>query len=319
MGNDMPTEDEFWKAAAQVVAERGGLVVGFTETSDQPELGSTLDNVLGFRPPRTPTVVRISDWTDWNEQVEVFYRLRPSWGRGKSGDPNARYYRIEFPDLDGIQRNASAGSVTILPPFDNRLAVPSFGGYGMPAGTLQGVSFWPRALARVIDYVVHYLVGFIAGSLFGFLLAIAAGGRPPLWVLLRLSQIHFPVFVAWLLGSMAYQVMCTSIYGSTLGKVLLSMRVVQDDGSPCRWKSAILRELGYFFDALFFGIIGYAAMKGDPGQQRHGDRWAQTLVCKRTQVLQSGPGPMRFVLALMAGVCADIALMMVGLLVQINW
>jgi hypothetical protein len=60
----MPTEDEFWKAAAQVVAERGGQVVGFTEASDQPELGATLDNIMGFRRPDIPTVARISDWTD---------------------------------------------------------------------------------------------------------------------------------------------------------------------------------------------------------------------------------------------------------------
>jgi uncharacterized RDD family membrane protein YckC len=180
------------------------------------------------------------------------------------------------------------------------------------------VSFWPRALARVIDFVVHYLVGFIAAWLFIFLLAVAAGGRPPIWILRRLSQMHFSVFLAGLLGSMAYQVACASIHGSSLGKMILSLRVVQDDGSACRLKSAIIRELGYFVDALFFGIIGYAAMKGDPRQQRHGDRWAQTLVCKRARVLQSGQGAMRFVLGLLAGICADVAFLMVGMLIQIN-
>lgn len=314
----MPTEDEFWKAAAQVVAERGGLVVGFTESSDQPELGSTLDNIMGFRPPRVPTVARISDWTDWEAQVELFYRLRPSWGRGKAGDPNAKYYRVEFTDLKGINLNPSPGSITTLPRFDTRLTIPSFGGYVTPVGTLQGVSFWPRALARIIDFVLHYLVGIIAGLLFVFLLAIAAGGRPPVSILRRLSQTHFAVFVAGLLGAMAYQVICTSVYGSTLGKLVLSLQVIQDDGSPCRLKSAVIRELGYFIDAMFFGIIGYAAMKGNPRQQRHGDEWAQTIVCKRAEAPKHGQGAMRFVLALMVGVCTEIALLMIGLLVQIN-
>jgi len=314
----MPTEDEFWKAAAQVVAERGGLVVGFTEASERPEVGTTLDNVLGFRPPHTPTVVRISDWSDWKEQVELFYHLRPSWGRGKAGDPNAIYYRVEFLDLGDFDLGQSSTSITTIPAFDRRCGIPSFGGYAAPARTLQGVSFWPRALARVIDFVVHYLAGFIAGTLFVFLLAIAAGGRPPVWILQRMLQTRLPVFVAGLLGSMAYQVMCASVHGSTLGKLVLSLRVVQDDGSPCRLKSAIIREVGFFVDALFFGIIGYAAMKGDSRQQRHGDRWARTLVCKRAIVLQSGQGPMRFVLGLMVGVCADVAFLMVGLLVQIN-
>jgi len=315
----MPTEDEFWKVAARVAAERGGLVVGFTEDSDQPELGSTLDNVLGFRAPHSATVVRISDWMDWKEQVELFYRLRPAWGRGGSGDPNAVYYRVKFPDLDGINFNPAPSSMTILPSFDSRLAIPSFGGYSVPVGTLQGVSFWPRTFARVIDLVVHYLVGFTAGLLFIFLVAIAAGGRPPLWILRRLSHTDFPVFVAGLFGFMAYQVLCTSVYGSSVGKLLFSSQVVQEDGSPCRLKSAIIRELGFFVDGLFFGIIGYTAMKGDLRQQRHGDEWAHTVVRQRAKVpLQSGRRPMRFLLALMLGVCADIVLLMVGLLVQIN-
>lgn len=314
----MPTESEFWKAAAQVVAERGGLVVGFTEASDQPKLGSTLDNVMGFRPPHNPTVARISDWSDWNEQVELFYRLRPSWGRGKSGEPSARYYRIEFPSLNGASLDSSPGSITTLPPFDTRLTIPSFGGYAIPEGTLEGVSFWPRAFARIIDFVLHYLVGFIAGLSFVFLLAVAAGGRPPSWALQRISQMHLPMFVAGLLGSMAYQVICTSVCGSSLGKRLLSLRVVQDDGSPCRLKSAIIRELGYFVDALFFGILGYAAMRGSSRQQRHGDEWAQTIVCKRVKMPQSG-NAMRFALALVTGLCADTAVLMIGMLVQINW
>jgi hypothetical protein len=41
----MPSADEFWSAASEV-SERGHLVIGFTECSEQPELGTTLENVL---------------------------------------------------------------------------------------------------------------------------------------------------------------------------------------------------------------------------------------------------------------------------------
>ena len=95
----MPTSDEFWKVAAQVASERGGLVVGFAKDSEQPELGSALDNVLGFSPQAPVTVISLSDWTDWKEQVEVFYRLRPAWGRGKGGVPDANYYRVKFDEF----------------------------------------------------------------------------------------------------------------------------------------------------------------------------------------------------------------------------
>ena len=80
-----------------------------------------------------------------------------------------------------------------------------------------------------------------------------------------------------LLGSLAYRVICTSVHGSTLGKLAFSMVVAQEDGSPCRFGSATIRELGYFVDALFFGPIGYFAMQKTPQEQRHGDEWA----CRR--------------------------------------
>lgn len=313
----MPTENDFWEVAGQVFSERGGLVVGFNKDSEQPELGSTLDNILGFRPRHPASVVAFSDWTDWQEQVEAFYRLRPSWGRGKSGDPSATYYRVKFDPPIPARGGAppalfSAGSI-----FSGSLDLRSLSGY--TESGIQGVRFWPRVLARVIDFCLHYVFGFIAGLLFVSLLVIAAGGRPPLWVLQRISHSRVPELIAGVFGWVAYQVICTSISGSTLGKLLLSMQVVQDDGSPCRLKSAVIRELGYFVDALFFGVIGYAAMKDDPMQKRHGDDWADTIVCKRADVPpESRQGGMRFVLGLMLGAFADIAFLMMGVLIQMN-
>lgn len=314
----MPSAAEFWEVAAQVVSERGGLVVGFSGDSTQPELGSTLDNVLGFKPPRPPTVVRVSDWIDWKEQVEAFYRLRPAWGRGKGGDPEAKYYRVKFDELGGIRLNLSPDSVVDLLSL-SQPPIASFSGYAAPVSTLQGVAFWPRVLARVIDFAVHRFVAIVAGVMFAFMLAIAAGGPAPIWVLRRITQTRLPLFLGGLFGFFAYHVICTSIHGSSLGKLLFSFQVGQEDGSRCRPKSAIIRELGYFVDAMFFGLIGYMAMRDDPQQMRQGDRWANTMVCKRANIPpRSRQGGLRFVLGLMLGVCADIALLMVGLLVQMN-
>lgn len=49
--DDMPSADEFWSAASEVVSERGHLVVGFGEGSEQPELGTSLDNVSWLQAP----------------------------------------------------------------------------------------------------------------------------------------------------------------------------------------------------------------------------------------------------------------------------
>ena len=97
------------------------------------------------------------------------------------------------------------------------------------------------------------------------------------------------------------------------------MVVVQEDGSPCRVKSAVIREFGYFIDALFFGIIGFMAMQESVEEQRHGDNWAHTVVCKRAIVAPDNlRGPARFVVALMFACMADAALFMIGLLVMIS-
>ena len=315
----MPTADEFWKVATQVASERGGLVVGFAKDSEQPELGSALDNVLGFAPRSPARVTSLSDWADWVEQVEAFYQLRPDWGRGKRGVADANYYRVKFDEFDSAVNSTSVTSYRASSPFSTATDVPSFGGYAVPLSGFQGVSFWPRRLARIIDIAVHYLAALFAAFLFVLILAVSAGGRPPAWVLQRLSGTHFATVVAGLLGLFAYEVACTSIHGSSLGKLLLSMQVIQDDGSPCRLKSAVIRELGYFIDALFFGVVGYFAMQNDPEHKRLGDGWADTIVCKRALVPSASKrGGTQFAMGLLLGIAVDIALMMTGLLIQLN-
>lgn len=194
-------------------------------------------------------------------------------------------------------------------------AVPSFGGYAPEPTQLQGMTFWPRVGARVIDLIVHYIVTFFSGILFVILLMIASGGHASPVVLAKLQHTGILGFVFALLGSFAYQVVFTTLHGSTVGKIALSMVVVQEDGSPCGFKSGLIRELGYFVDAMFFGIIGYTAMKDDPKQQRHGDEWAHTIVSKRQLIPPDKlRGVDRFLMALIFALMADAAFAMAGML-----
>lgn len=191
--------------------------------------------------------------------------------------------------------------------------------YSGPPGAIKGVGFWPRALARVIDLLVHMFVSFCAGILFSILLVIAAGGHPNPLVVAALRKNTIGVFVLALLGSVAYEAICEGMHGSTLGKLLLSMVVVQEDGSPCRFGAALIRSVAYFVDALFFGLIGYLAMQKSPQEQRHGDEWAHTVVCKRPDA-PSGSlrGSGLFFAAFLLAAMADAALAMVGLLLKLN-
>jgi uncharacterized RDD family membrane protein YckC len=183
-----------------------------------------------------------------------------------------------------------------------------------------GVGFWPRVGARIIDLLVHYFVVLCASFLFGLLLAIAAiiTHQPLPLLTAKLHHLGLMGTAFVMMGSIAYHTSCESVHGSTVGKLAFSMVVVQEDGTPCRLKAALIRSLAYFVDGLFFGLIAYFAMQKTPQQQRHGDDWAHTIVCKRSAApAASLRGGERFFLALMLGAMADAALVMLLLLLKL--
>jgi hypothetical protein len=65
---------------------------------------------------------------------------------------------------------------------------------------------------------------------------------------------------------------------------------------------ALIRSLAYFIDGLVFGLVGYLEMTKTLMEQRHGDRWAKTLVVRRAQVPEASKRPgLRFFLAIALG------------------
>ena len=187
--------------------------------------------------------------------------------------------------------------------------------YGGQPGALPGVGFWPRAAARLVDLIVHYAIAASSGFLFALLAAVAALLQHRPTPLAHLQPNPGAILVTALLGYIAFQAGCEWIHGSTPGKLLLGMTVVQEDGSPCRFRPAIIRSFAYFVDGLFFGLIGYLNMQKTAQQQRHGDEWAHTVVGRRSVVSpQNRRGGGRFALALFLATMADAALLMSGFL-----
>ncbi|HKH45446.1 MAG TPA: RDD family protein [Thermoanaerobaculia bacterium] len=80
---------------------------------------------------------------------------------------------------------------------------------------------------------------------------------------------------------MLYLVVSTAGHGSSLGKLLLGIVVLEETGRPCSWLQAWKREILYFVDAFFFGLIAYSQMSKSPREQRLGDEWADTVVVHR--------------------------------------
>jgi uncharacterized RDD family membrane protein YckC len=206
------------------------------------------------------------------------------------------------------------------PPAPIHIEPPSFGGYSEQPGEVRGVSFWPRVGARMLDTIVGGVVGFCTGLVFAFFVILAArmSDQPAAQILARQNRSGFVLFVFGALGQLAYHTICEGLHGSTLGKLALGMVVVQEDGAPCRIWPAAIRSLAYFVDSIFFGLVGYLAMKKTPQEQRHGDEWAHTIVCRRSDAPpQSLRGGGRFLAVLFLATAVDAALLMIALVIQV--
>lgn len=147
-----------------------------------------------------------------------------------------------------------------------------------------GAGFWIRALARIADWVYFYIIGLATGGCAGITLMILQRYSviEPGWAH---RMPHFiALFPASLLGTIIYHAISEGIYGASAGKFVFGLRVLSESRTPCDIPSAFLREIAYFFDALFFGLVGYLSMDKTPLQQRYGDHWAGTIVVRATDV-----------------------------------
>jgi len=123
-----------------------------------------------------------------------------------------------------------------------------------------------RSVAAIIDYTIF------ASFLFWFLTnygvpdgegGYSVSGIKGLWV-----------EVVWFI----YFPLVESFTGQTLGKLLIGLRVVTENGNPISFWQSIKRRLLDMVDFTFFGIVALVTVSNTPRHQRVGDLWAKTLV-----------------------------------------
>lgn len=83
----------------------------------------------------------------------------------------------------------------------------------------------------------------------------------------------------FLVGGLYYVLMWTYSGGQTLGKKVMKIRVVREDGKPVDLQTSILRYLGYMVSGLVFGL-GFLWVLFDARRQGWHDKIAHTLVVK---------------------------------------
>lgn len=178
----------------------------------------------------------------------------------------------------------------------------------------SGAGFGIRFLARLVDLIYGQLLGLVAGIAAGIVFVIMSrfGRLTPEWSQL-IQQHPFSGFGWGILGAFLYYATAEGFGTVTIGKLVCGLRVVQIDGSPATIKGALMRDLGFYVDALFFGLVGLASMGRGPLQQRYGDVWGKTVVVK-TSVFRPQPG--RSVWLMLAGILIGSVLWLGALFCQ---
>jgi uncharacterized RDD family membrane protein YckC len=168
----------------------------------------------------------------------------------------------------------------------------------------HGASILQRIFAKIIDWVWSGIVGFGFGLVLGIVIGIAAvsSGSPIDSFSFDENSSQVLNLVFGNIGFLLYNVICEWLFGATLGKWIMGIRVVSFDGRACSFKQALIRSLALFVDLLFFGLIAYSSMVKSLTNQRYGDRWAKTVVIKKFQVpIGAKRGFLVFLIALLFG------------------
>lgn len=178
--------------------------------------------------------------------------------------------------------------------------------------------FGIRVLARMLDTLFGAAIGYLAALIAGSILVLlnSAGELPPHWqghlVGFSLVTTVFAIF-----GNMAYHTFCEGIYGSTLGKFCCGICVLTQDMKRPDMSGAFIRTVGYYFDGLFFGLVGFNSMSQSPLNQRYGDVWGKTVVVYIWKLPpEARPMPNLFIVGLLAGAGIDILLIVIGLILR---
>ena len=108
--------------------------------------------------------------------------------------------------------------------------------------------FWRRLLAAILDFILLSLL------------------------LPALGPLFIPVAVVYFAGMWAWK-------GTTIGSILLGLKVVRTDGEPVNLLVAIVRSLSSLFSGLVLGL-GFLWAAWDRDKQTWHDKIAGTVVVK---------------------------------------
>ena len=117
---------------------------------------------------------------------------------------------------------------------------------------LQYAGFWRRLFAYGIDLAILILTGGVLGIL--AIVFVSLVPRHPVgldWIIGGVLILLLFSVVLGILGLIVlYFPILEARFGQTVGKHMLGLRVLKENGLPVGYKEAFLRRLSYYFDIL---------------------------------------------------------------------
>lgn len=145
--------------------------------------------------------------------------------------------------------------------------------------TLLPGGFGIRALAHIVDVVATMIVAAVSGVVGAVSVGVLAAARivGPDWEH-KIAKNTPGTLALGFLAALLYHTFSEGLGGATVGKALCGLRVLTEEREPCTLGKALGRNLAYYIDGLFFGLVAWSSMSKSPMKQRYGDRWAKTIV-----------------------------------------
>lgn len=141
---------------------------------------------------------------------------------------------------------------------------------GSSMGSLTYQGFAPRLVAQIVDGIILLILNYVIGASMAGATSFEFFGAQA-----------YPLLGAGFLIFLVYFVILEGMWGATVGKMVMKIKVVREDGSPCGLGPAVIRNILRIIDALpFLYIIGLIFMSRSDKKQRLGDRIAKTVVIK---------------------------------------
>ncbi len=145
---------------------------------------------------------------------------------------------------------------------------------GPPAG------FWIRLVSHFVDQIFLGIIGFVLSVVFAtFLGAISLDG------VLYFDWADVPVFMWWLIGmSVALEVLYFTLaigaWGRTIGKAMLGIKVVRQDGSKVSYTRSLARCIIYLLQLELIIGLSFLVIAFDPEKQGIHDMICDTGVVR---------------------------------------